>query len=103
MGPEAMEEEALRLVALGVQDGSRRVVEELGGYWPAQQLWTEEFVPGDTVAALLARECAGPAAAPPERLIPLWIHLAASAVTLYLEFWDRTGRKLVRAIRPPRT
>lgn len=95
MGPEAMEEEVLRLVALGVQDGSRRVVEELGGYWPAQQLWTEEFVPGDTVAALLARECVGPVAAPPERLIPLWIHLAAGAVTLYLEFWERTGRKLV--------
>ena len=95
MGPEAMEEEALRLVALGVQGGSRRVVEELGGYWPAQQLWTEEFVPGDTVTALLARECAGPAAVPPERLVPRWIHLAAGAVMLYLDFWDRTGRKLV--------
>jgi long-chain acyl-CoA synthetase len=95
MEPEVMEDEALRLVALGAQDGSRRVVEELGGYWPAQELWSEEFVPGDTVAALLARECAGPVAAPRERLIPLWIHLAASAVTLYLEFWDRTGRKLV--------
>jgi ribosomal protein S18 acetylase RimI-like enzyme len=95
MAPEVMEEEALRLVALGAPDGARRVVEELGGYWPAQQIWTEEFVPGDTVAALLARECAGPVPAPPERLIPLWIHLAASAVTLYLEFWDRMGRTLV--------
>jgi ribosomal protein S18 acetylase RimI-like enzyme len=95
MAPEVMEEEALRLVALGAQDGSRRVIEELGGYWPAHQLWTEEFVPGDTVAALLARESAGPTPAPPDRLIPRWIHLAASAVTLYLEFWDRTGRKLV--------
>jgi long-chain acyl-CoA synthetase len=101
MKPEAMEEEVLRLVALGGQDGSRRVVEEIGGYWPSQGLWTEEFVPGDTVAALLAREAAGPVRAPRERIIPLWIHLAASAITLYLEFWDRTGRTLVPSAPDP--
>lgn len=101
MEPEAMEEEVLRLVALGAQDGSRRVVEEVGGYWPSQHLWTEEFVSGDTVASLLAREAAGPVRAPRERIIPLWIHLAASAITLYLEFWDRTGRSLVPSAPAP--
>lgn len=93
MPPEEVEEEVFWLISLGTPDGSRPLVEEVGGYWPEHGLWTEEYVPGETVARLLERIAAGPE--PADRLIPLWIHLAGSACTLYVDFWDRSGRRLV--------
>ena len=93
MALEEMEEELRWLVSLGSPDGSRKLVEEVGGFWPEHRLWTEEFVPGDTVARLLEREMERSESS--ERLLPLWIHLASSACTLYVELWERTGRRLV--------
>jgi long-chain acyl-CoA synthetase len=91
---EAIEEEVLWLTCLGSPEGGRRLVEEMGGAWPEYRLWTEEYVPGETVADLLDRVASGA----PERitrLSHLWTHLATSAATAYVDFWSRTGRRLV--------
>ncbi len=96
MSPEAAENEVLWLSRLAGSSGGRRLVEDLGGFWPEHGLWTEEFVPGETVSALLLRVAAareaGDARAIADRLAPLWIHLASHAAVSYLDFWNRTGR-----------
>lgn len=92
--PDVLESEVQWLARLSSPEGGRRLVEEFGGYWPEHGLWTEEYVPGETIAALLARISAHPAEAS-ERLATLWVHLAGNAAAAYVEFWHRTGRKLV--------
>lgn len=92
--PEEVESEILWLIRLGSPEGRRRLVEEFGGYWPAHRMWTEEYVPGETVTALLDR-LARDEASDSDRLLPLWAHLASSAATAYIDFWSRTGRTLI--------
>ncbi|MCU0302796.1 MAG: AMP-binding protein [Thermoanaerobaculales bacterium] len=69
------------------------LVEDFGGSWPEHGLWTEEFIPGETldraIARLSRRELDR------ERLEALWPFAAWSAMSAYVDFWDRTGRRLV--------
>jgi len=74
-------------------DGDRPpLVEALGGYWDQQDLWTEEFIPGETleraVRRLARRSDAG------ERLPQIWPFFAWTALAAFVDFWDRTGRAL---------
>jgi len=67
------------------------LVEDVGGYWHEQDLWTEEFVPGETLDRAMqriARRNEGR-----ERLIQLWPFLAWTALSGYVDFWHRSGRR----------
>jgi long-chain acyl-CoA synthetase len=71
------------------------LVEEFGGYLPEYQLWTEEFIPGETLDRSLRR--LERRASSEEWYVGIWPSAAWSAVAAYVDFWDRTGRALVVA------
>jgi hypothetical protein len=65
------------------------LVEDFGGYWAEQELWSEEFISGETLDRALDR-----LAGRGERLRQLWPFLAWSTLAAYVDFWNRTGRRL---------
>jgi len=82
-------EEVDWLVVCSEVRGSGPLVETFGGYWPDQDLWTEEFIPGETLDRALRREARR---GDPERFRALWAWAAWAAVAAYVDFWNRTGR-----------
>ncbi len=75
------------------------LVEDYGGYWSEHGLWTEEFIPGETLDRSLARVSRH--APDHERVESLWPFAAWSAISAYVDFWNRTGRRLVVAEPSP--
>lgn len=72
------------------------LVEEFGGYFPEYGIFTEEFIPGETVERQVARLSRLGAH---ERLRALWPFLVWTALGAQVDFWDRTGRTV--ALREP--
>ncbi len=80
------------LVVCGAVRGRGPLVEEFGGWWPDHGLWTEEFIGGDTLNRALKRLSRKPEKL--EQFKNLWPHTAWSAMAAFVDFWDRTGRRL---------
>jgi hypothetical protein len=72
------------------------LVEQFGGYFAEWGIFTEEFIPGDTVERQVARLVRQGDA---RRIKGLWPFIVWTALEGHVRFWDRTGRKL--AIREP--
>ena len=66
------------------------LVEDFGGYWQQTDLWSEEFVPGDTLARGLKRMARD---RDPGRLAKTWPFLAWTALSAYVDFWNRSGKR----------
>ena len=75
------------------------LVEDFGGYWPEHGLWTEEFIPGETLDRAIVR--LSRKKLDRERLEALWPFAAWSAMSAYVDFWNRTGRRLEVAVPAP--
>ena len=87
---EQVREEILWLTLCGEPGEHDPLVEDFGGYWPQQDLWSEEYIPGESLDRTLARlERQGD----DERFRQLFTFFAWSALAAYLDFWNRTGRK----------
>ncbi len=71
------------------------VVAHFGGHWPALHLWTEELIPGENLATTLERLSAR--RDEPERFTGFWPYAAWNAMTAFVAFWERTGRRLMVA------
>jgi ribosomal protein S18 acetylase RimI-like enzyme len=71
------------------------LVEEFGGYWPDYTMWTEEFIPGDTLDRALRR--LRRREKDDDWYVNIWPFAAWSALAAYVDFWDRTGRRMVVA------
>jgi long-chain acyl-CoA synthetase len=80
--------------------GRGPLVEVFGGAWPEDDLWTEEFIPGETLDHALDRLCRKHAENT-ERVEVWWPFAAWAALSAYVDFWDRTGRRLVVADPSP--
>lgn len=91
---ESVKEEINWLVLAGSKIAGQKLVEDFGGYWEEYDLWTEEFVPGETVAKFLQRESRRKDEATQKRLFYLWPYFVWSAATSYMNFWKLTGYKL---------
>ena len=74
------------------------LVEEFGGYFPEHGLFTEEFIPGETVDRQLARLTRQGAT---DRVRANWPFLVWNALRAHADFWDRTGRKIALATPAP--
>jgi hypothetical protein len=88
-----LRQEVSWLLAAGA---SPPLVEQFGGYFAEWGIFTEEFIPGDTVekqVARLVRQGDG------KRLRSLWPFIVWTAIEGHARFWDRTGRRL--ALREP--
>ncbi len=72
------------------------LVEQFGGCFPEWGIFTEEFIPGDTVERQVARLVRQGEA---KRLKSLWPFVVWTALDAHVRFWDRTGLRL--ALRDP--
>ena len=84
-------EEAIRwLILSGESAGQESLVADFGGYWRRQDLWSAEFVTGETLARALRRLARRPEEQ--ERFRQIWPFLAWTALAGYVDFWRRCGR-----------
>ena len=95
--PEEAEAEANWIIRLGTREREVRLVPEFGGFWPEHGVWSEEYLSNETVLATLKRLTRAATPARNERLLAVWPHLAWSALATFVEFWHRSGRKVVLA------
>ena len=72
------------------------LVEQFGGYFAEWGIFTEEFIPGDTVEKQVARLVRK---GETKRIRLLWPFLVWNALEGHARFWDRTGRR--QALRLP--
>ncbi|HSN92670.1 MAG TPA: GNAT family N-acetyltransferase [Anaeromyxobacteraceae bacterium] len=72
------------------------LVERFGGCFAEWGIFTEEFIPGDTVEKQVARLVRQ---GETKRLESIWPFLVWTALEGHVGFWDRTGRRL--ALREP--
>ncbi len=91
MGAERVHEEIDWLILCGAGGARDPVVEDFGGHIPEHDLWSEEFVTGDTLDREMRRLARR--VSEHEGLRQLWPFLAWSALAAYVDFWDRTGRR----------
>ena len=99
LSPEAAQEEVDWLIVCSEARGLGPVVEIFGGAWPEHGLWTEEFIPGETLDHALRRLARR--RQDPDRLTGWWPFAAWAALSAYVDFWNRTGRRLVVADPSP--
>ncbi len=85
---DALQEEVDWLVLCGDDDVGPPVVERFGGYLAEQDLWSEEYIPGDTLDREMRR--LSRRATAEEGLAQLWPFLAWNALSAYVDFWRRT-------------
>ena len=76
------------------------LVKNFGGYWPEKQLYTEEYIQGETLSLYLNRNKKDiHDKSKIDRWQMRWLHFIWNGVQAYQEFWHRTDFKL--AIQPP--
>ena len=97
--PESAQEEVNWLIVCSEARGLGPLVEVFGGAWPEHGLWTEEFIPGETLDHALRRLARRQK--DPERIRGWWPFAAWAALSAYVDFWNRTGRRLVVADPSP--
>ena len=99
LSPAEIGEEINWLIICAEGRGGDPLVEQFGGYWADYGLWTEEFIPGETLDRALRRLSVRPQ--DETWFTGVWPFAAWSAMNAYVEFWNRTGRRLVVADPTP--
>ncbi len=97
----ALEEEILWLIVTGEERDGERLVENFGGFYPRFELWSEEFVAGETVDRVIRRLAREKDEESVSRLRGLWRFFTWSAAAAWVDFWDRTGGRYVIAEPSP--
>ncbi len=88
---EEVREEIFWLILCGESPQLPALAEEFGGYWQAQDLWSEEFIAGETLDRAMRRLSRRGAGG--ERLENIWPFLAWTTLNAYVDFWHRTGTR----------
>ncbi|NOZ74002.1 MAG: AMP-binding protein, partial [FCB group bacterium] len=92
LSPTFFADETLWLILMGTEIHGSRLVEMFGGYWPEFQLYTEEYIPGETVRQYLnANRQEISAGTNPDRWRMRWLHFIWNGTMAYTEFWRRSG------------
>ena len=95
-----LEEEVKWLIMMGSGYKDSPLVETFGGYWPEHSLYTEEYIPVETLTTYLDRNSEDiKDETKKDRWQMRWLHFIWNGIQAYQEFWSRTGLKY--AIQPP--
>jgi len=80
------------LISMGASIKDKQLVEEFGSFWPDHQVYTEEYILGETVLQYLNRnEKEISSGKYIDRWQMRWLHFIWNGATAYLDFWKRTG------------
>jgi len=81
------------LISFGASVTHEKLVEDFGCIWEEHGIFTEEYIPGETVLQYLERNQSEIASGTyPDRWQMRWLHFIWNAVGAYLEFWKRSGQ-----------
>jgi len=95
-----IEDETKWLIKMGAGFRGKALSENFGGYWPEHNLYTEEYIQGETLDDYLKRNKEDiKDKARVDRWQMRWLHFIWSGVQAYQEFWERTNLQL--SIQPP--
>lgn len=91
---KALQTEIEWLIIMGAS--RPKLVESFGGYWPEHNLYTEEYISGETVYQALERNREEIAAGKNrDRWQIRWLHYIWNGVMAYLDFWHHTDYQLM--------
>lgn len=93
MTPERIRDETNWLIHAGSQQVGFRLVEDFAGYWPAYNLWSEEYLYGETVDKYLRRKNRQADEKIQTRLYHLWPFFVWTATKAFMSFWKRTAHR----------
>ena len=89
--PAKVREEIKWLILGGMNKKGERLLPHFGGYWEEYELWTEAFVPRDSVARFLEKENRKADDESIQRLRELWPHFVWNSSAAYMNFWAVTN------------
>lgn len=79
------------LILMGPTYKETKLVEDFGGYWPEYNVYTEEYIPGETLNQYLDRNRKEIQSKKTEdRWQMRWLHFMWNGIYTYLEFWSRS-------------
>jgi len=82
------------LIQSGTTVGAVKLVEDFGGYWKQFDLWSEEFIQGETAGKFIQRLARQQEKNVNERLTQIWPYFVWTGISAYIQFWTRTKRRL---------
>ena len=98
--PEFIDEETKLLITMSSGFKDVPLVKNFGGYWPEYQLYTEEYIQGETLSSYLSRNKKDiKDKSKIDRWQMRWLHFMWNGIMAYQEFWHRTKYKFT--IQPP--
>jgi long-subunit acyl-CoA synthetase (AMP-forming) len=92
--PVKVKEEIKWLILGGMNKKGERLLPHFGGYWEEYELWTEAFVPRDSIARFLEKENKKNDEEARQRLRELWPHFVWNTSSAYMNFWTVTDYKI---------
>ena len=101
LSAEEINEEIEILILAGQARGGDRLVEDFGGWWPQLDLWSEEYVSGETVARYIEKRAHRDDAETHEALEDLWPVFVWSAAETYFNLARRMGFSIPIPIPSP--
>jgi long-subunit acyl-CoA synthetase (AMP-forming)/N-acetylglutamate synthase-like GNAT family acetyltransferase len=91
---DGMQEEMNWLIQAGTAAAAKKLVEDYGGYWQDYDIWSEEFIPGETTGKFIKRMTRLKDEASHERVRSLWPFFIWGGIMDYIRFWIRTGKRM---------
>jgi long-chain acyl-CoA synthetase len=89
-------EEIRWLIQTSTMQNGRKLAENFGGHWEEFNLWTEEFIPGETAGRMIRRLLASSKdEVSRERICELWPFFIWAGIAAYANFWLCTGKRMV--------
>ena len=86
-----LDDETRWLILMGSAYKDDKLVEDFGGYWPEFDVYTEEYISGETLYQYLERNCLEIQNKRAEdRWQMRWLHFMWNGIYTYLEFWSRS-------------
>lgn len=92
--PAIVREEIKWLIIAGTNSKNERLLPRFGGYWEEYELWTESFVPRDSIAKFFERETKRLDDETKQRLRSLWPHFVWNSSSAYMNFWVITNYEI---------
>ena len=92
--PKKIKEEVNWLILAGSGLAGQKLVEDFGGYWEELDMWSEEFITGDTVAKFYYRKTRKLEDKEKARLRNIWPFFVWNASASYYRFWKMSGYKI---------
>jgi long-chain acyl-CoA synthetase len=92
--PVHIKEEIKWLILPATTVTGERLLPKFGGYWEEYELWTEEFVPRDSVERFISKTVRKNEELSLNRLRYLWTYFVWNAAAAYMNFWKLTNYQI---------